>query len=160
MLEDLANRIAETDASLALQNTSFVVPLSQSLHIVGIAVLITCALTINARLLGIGARSRSTSDVITTALPWMWRALLLCALTGALQTFIEPLRQFGTMLYFYKMLLVAALAILTLWLQRMFRANASEWSSATVPASARSFAALSTVGWVTVIFLGRFIGYV
>jgi hypothetical protein len=160
VLESLANRIAATDASQLLQNTEFVVPLSQSLHIVGIAVLFTCSTMINLRLLGLGSSARSVSAVIGTALPWMWRALILCVVTGALQTFIEPLRQFVTTIYWWKLLLIAILAALTFDLQRRVRVQGGSWDTESPPASMRRFAAFSVVGWITVIFLGRFIGYV
>ncbi len=160
MLEELADWIAATDTSVFLQDAEFAVPLSQSLHIIGVAVLFASALMINVRLLGLGSKVRNVSAVMATSLPWMWRALLLCACTGALQTFIEPQRQFATTIYFWKMGLIAVLALLTWWLQRTSRAVGTAWDAQTPPASARSFALLSSLGWTLVIFFGRFIAYV
>jgi hypothetical protein len=160
VLEALGEWIAATDASVMLQDAGFVVPLSQSLHIVGIAVLFASALMINLRLLGLGSQARSVSAVIATALPWMWRALLLCVVTGVLQTFIEPQRQFETSIYFWKLFLIGLLALLTRWLQRTSRSQGSTWDAETPPASARSFAVSSSIGWIVVIFFGRFIAYV
>ena len=161
MFRSLAEQIANSNLSLILQNTSWVVPLTQSIHIVALSVLFASVLMISLQLLGVGARSRSVSQVAGTLLPWMWRALLVLLVTGMLQAFIEPVRQFITPIFWFKMLLVASLAVLTLWFSRTLRANVSAWDApATRPAAAKLFAVVSIIGWSTVIVFGRFIAYV
>jgi hypothetical protein len=161
MFRATADQIAASAASQALQNVLWIVPVSQSIHIVCLSVLFVAALKINLRVLGVGAQGRSVSQLVETLVPWMWRALLVLLLTGLLQTFIEPVRQFVTPIYWMKMLLVAVLALLTAWFARSVRARAAQWdAAATRPAAATVFAIVSTVGWLTVIAFGRFIGYV
>ena len=161
MFKDTADQIASSAASHYLQNVLWVVPVSQSMHILALSVLFASVLMISLRLLGAGAGGRSVSELADMLLPWMWRALLVLFLTGALQTFIEPVRQFITPIFWLKMLLVASLAVLTLWFSRTLRAHSATWDSpATRPASAKVFAVVSIVGWSTVIVFGRFIGYV
>ena len=71
------------------------------------------------------------------------------------------MRQFITPIFWIKMLLVASLALLTLWFSRTLRANVEAWdSAATLPGTAKLFAIVSIVGWTSVILCGRFIGYV
>ena len=161
MFKATAEQIAASGLSNSLQNILWVVPVSQSTHIVALAVLFSSAMLVSLRVLGVGAGGRSVSQLSATLVPWMWRALLVLLFTGALQTIIEPVRQFITPIYWLKLLLVAALALLTLWFSRTLRANAGAWDAAeTRPGVAKLFAVVSIVGWVTVIVLGRFIGYV
>jgi hypothetical protein len=161
MFRATAEQIAGSGLSHALQNTAWLVPVSQSTHIVALSVLFAAVLMIGLRLLGVGAGGRSVSQLAATLLPWMWRALLLLLLTGVVQTITEPVRQFITPIFWLKMLLVAVLALLTLWFSRTLRADAARWDSAqTRPAAARLFAVVSIAGWATVIVFGRFIGYV
>jgi hypothetical protein len=116
---------------------------------------------INLRLLGVGIRGRSVSQLVDTLVPWMWRALAVCFLTGAVQTITEPVRQFITPIYWWKMCLIVVMAVLTLWMSRSVRAHATEWNDAsTRPAAARVFAVVSSCAWVSIIVFGRFIGYV
>lgn len=161
MFKATAEQIAASDLSQALQNMLWVVPVSQSTHIVALSVLFASVLMISLRLLGVGAGGRSVSQLAGTLLPWIWRALLVLLLTGVLQTIIEPVRQFITPIFWLKMLLVAALALLTVWFSRTLRANVAAWDSpATRPPAAKLFAIVSIVGWSVVIVFGRFIGYV
>jgi hypothetical protein len=161
MFRSAAEQIANSQLSIILQNTSWVVPVTQSTHIIALSVLFASMLMISLRLLGVGAKSRSVSQLTGTLLPWVWRALLVLLLTGVLQAFIEPVRQFITPIFWLKMLLVALLAALTLWFSRTLRANVSAWDAqATRPAAAKLFAVVSIIGWSTVIVFGRFIAYV
>lgn len=161
MFRATAEQISNSHLSQSLQDMLWVVPVSQSTHIVALSVLFASMLMISLRLLGFGAGGHSVSQLSGALLPWMWRALLVLFLTGALQTLIEPVRQFITPIFWLKMLLVAVLALLTLWFARTLRANAATWDApATRPASARIFAVVSIIGWSTVIVFGRFIGYV
>lgn len=161
MLRAAAEQIAASDLSRTLQNVLWLVPVSQSIHIVALSILFASAILINLRLLGVGIGGRSVSQLTGTLLPWMWRALLVLFLTGSLQTLIEPVRQFITPIFWGKMALIAVLALLTLWYSRTLRANVAQWDSAERrPGVARAFAVFSTLGWLTVIVFGRFIGYV
>lgn len=161
MFRPFAERVAQSQLSKTLQDVSWIVPLSQSMHIVALSVLFASVMMISLRLLGVGTRGRSASQLAESLLPWMWRALTLLILTGALQTFIEPVRQFITPIFWLKMCLVALLSLMTWWFSRTVRANASQWATATaLPARMKLFAVTSIVGWSVVIVLGRFIGYV
>jgi hypothetical protein len=161
MFRATAEQIAGSGLSHTLQETSWLVPVSQSMHLVALSVLFAAALMISLRLLGVGAGGRSVSLLAGTLLPWMWRALLLLLLTGVVQTITEPVRQFITPIFWLKMLLVAVLSLLTLWFSRTLRAHVAVWDSAqTRPAAAKLFAVVSITGWATVIVFGRFIGYV
>jgi hypothetical protein len=161
MFRATAEQIAASGLSHRLQEVPWLVPASQSTHIVALSVLFASAMLINLRLLGVGIGGRTASQLAQTLVPWMWRALIVLLFTGALQTLIEPVRQFVTPIFWGKMVLVVLLALLTRWVARTLRDNAAQWDdAATRPAVARVFALVSTLGWVTVIAFGRFIGYV
>jgi hypothetical protein len=160
MFRQLADDIAASSISRTLSDALWVVPVSQSIHIICLAVLVTAALMINLRLLGVGARGRSVSSLVSTLAPWMWAALLGCFVTGAVQTIVEPVRQFVTPIYWYKMLLIVVMTLLTVWLIRTVRSHQVLWDGADRPAIARVFAVVSSLAWLTVITFGRFIAYV
>jgi hypothetical protein len=161
MFRQTADHIAASGISQSFQNALWVVPTSQSIHIVSLSVLFASAVMINLRLLNIGNKGRSVSQLVNTLVPWMWGALGLCLLTGAVQTITEPVRQFVTPIFWGKMGLIIVVAILTAVFARAVRANAAKWDSPTTrPGSARVFAVVSTLIWLTVIVFGRFIGYV
>ena len=161
MFRPFAEQIAASSVSEYLQSVTWVVPTSQSAHIVSLSVLFGSAMLVNLRLLGVGVRSRTVSDLADALLPWMWRALVVLLITGVIQTITEPVRQFITPIFWLKMLLIAALALLTLWMSRTLRASLARWNNDdTRPAIAKVLAVASIAGWITVIVFGRIIGYV
>jgi hypothetical protein len=161
MFRATAEQISASAVSQTLQNTLWVVPVSQSIHIISLSVLFASAVMINLRLLGIGKSGRSVSQLVETLVPWMWRALAVCLITGTIQTITEPVRQFVTPIYWMKMGLIIILAVLTAWFARTVRANVAKWDGeSTRPVVATVFAIGSTLAWLTVITFGRFIGYV
>ena len=155
-----ADWIANTSLSHWLQNVTWVVPTSQSIHIASVAVVFCCAVMISLRLLGLSASGRSVSQLVDTLVPWMYRALAVLLLTGAVQTVAEPVRQFVTPAFWLKMLMIPCVLALTIWFARQVRRNAAQWDTAgRRPAGAKWFALTSLCLWVGIIFCGRFIGY-
>jgi len=160
MVRAFAGWLATTWLSSKFQNILWVVPASQSIHIVSLAVVLASALMINLRLLGLGAGGRSVSQLAATLVPWMWRGLALLLLTGTVQTIAEPVRQFVTPAFWAKMVMIVVVMAMTTLFARTVRANAGRWDApATRPASARVFAVVSTLLWVAIVTCGRFIGY-
>jgi hypothetical protein len=160
MFRPLADWLAATPVSKTLADQAWVVPTSQSIHILAISVVFASAVMINLRLLGIGARGRSVSQLSHTLLPWIWRGLLVLLLTGIVQTLVEPVRQFVTPAFWAKMSLIALVAAMTALYARAVRRNASRWdSAASRPPQAKIFAVVSTLMWLAIIVCGRFIAY-
>jgi hypothetical protein len=160
MFRPFANWISSTPLSIAFQTHAFVIPTSQSIHILAVSVVFTSACMINLRLLGLGARGRSVSQLSTTLVPWMWRALLVLLCTGLIQTIAEPVRQFVTPAFWAKMIMVIAVSTMTAVYVGALRRNAAAWDEpSTRPRRAKVFAVLSTLLWLAIIACGRFIGY-
>ncbi len=152
--------ISATAFSEWLQDNLWVIPTSQSIHILCLSVVFASAVVISTRILGLGLGGRSVSQLVTTLVPWMYRALIGLLATGAIQTIAEPLRQFVAPVFWWKMLMIICVVILTAWFTRQVRRKAGAWDRAShVPFSARAFACVSLCLWIGIIFCGRFIGY-
>jgi hypothetical protein len=160
MLRPVADWIAATPLSKALSDQPWVVPTSQSIHILAVAAVFASALMINLRLLGVGARGRSASQLSDTLIPWMWRGLVVLLLTGGIQTLAEPVRQFVTPVFWAKMAMIIIVTVMTILFVRTLRRNAPLWDDVSSrPLQAKIFAVVSTLMWVAIIVCGRFIAY-
>jgi hypothetical protein len=159
MTHHWADWIAGTALSGWLQNEAWVVPASQSVHIVSVSVVFCCAVVISLRLRRIRASGRSVSQLVDTLVPWMYRALAVLLLTGLVQTVTEPVRQFVAPVFWWKMFMIICVLALTICFARAVRRNAAKWNTAPRPASAKWFALSSLALWVGIIVCGRFIGY-
>ncbi len=152
--------ISATAFSEWLQDNLWVIPTSQSIHILCLSVVFASAVVISTRILGIGMRGRSVSQLVGTLVPWMYRALIGLLVTGAIQTIAEPMRQFVAPVFWWKMLMIVCVVLLTAWFTRQVRLQAGAWDGpGKTPARARAFACASLCLWTGIIFCGRFIGY-
>jgi hypothetical protein len=155
-----ATWINDTPLSMWLQSHLWVVPTSQSIHLVMISIVFGCAVVLNLRLLGVSSNGRSISTLVRVLVPWMYFALVMLLITGLLQTITEPDRQFITPAFWWKMTMIVVVVCITVWFARAVRGNAAKWDSiATRPHVARLLAVVSLALWIGIIYCGRFIGY-
>jgi hypothetical protein len=161
MFRPFAEWLASTQLNHVFQEQStWLVPTSQSIHIISVCVLFTSAILISMRILGVTSVGRSVSQLTATLAPWMWGALGVLLLTGIIQTITEPVRQFVTPMFWAKMIMIVVVMAMTIVFTGRVRANAAAWDAATTrPSGARQFAIVSMVLWVAIIVCGRFIGY-
>ena len=158
MLKPLADKIASSDLSLMLQTQLWIVPTSQSIHILSVGVLFACALVINSRIFGIGSSGRTVLQLVEALVPCMWIALAGLLITGSVQTIAEPVRQFITPMFWAKMTMIVVVVVMTKVFAVRARANAKVADTTSSP-GARIFAVTSSVLWIAIIVCGRFIGY-
>jgi hypothetical protein len=155
-----ASWISKTSISVWAQHQEWIVPTSQSIHIIGVSIVFASAVLISLRTLGVGPSGRSVPQLVQTLRPWMYGALVALLLTGTLQTIIEPLRQFSATVFWIKMALVICVVAITTTFVRGVRRHPEGWSGRSgSSASAKLFAVVSLAMWIGIIFCGRLIGY-
>ena len=155
-----AQWLSETSWSLYLQKQAWIIVVSQSIHIVCVAVVFGSSMMISLRLLGLGSSGRKVSELVATLVPWIYRALIVLLLTGIEQTIAEPFRQFMAAAFRWKMLLVVITVVLTMYFARAVQARAAAWDDAQArPVGAKIFAVTWLGLWLGIVWCGRFIGY-
>ena len=125
----------------------------QSIHIVGIAVVIGTALMISLRILGVSGMDQTMPQTMNRFGPWLSGTLWLLLATGILLVIGEPVRELVTFSFWLKMLLVAVMALLA----GRFRSGLRKQQR--IGASVRWMTVLSFVIWACIIVLGRLIAY-
>jgi len=154
-MHSLTEGIYGTALSSAIRDNSWVVPLVQSIHIVAVAVVVSCALVTELRIAGIVAPDESMELVAQRYLPWMWRALAVLLATGLVMIIGEPERTLSNVIFWIKMALVSGAVLASLGLRRPLLRPATPPDKA--PAKVLAWALLAL--WVAVIFCGRWIAY-
>lgn len=161
MFRSFADWVATTPISATFQDQMWIIPTSQSIHIIAVSIVFASALTINLRLFGIGSSLRSVSQVTNALWPWIWRGLLVLLATGIVQTIAEPVRQFVTPEFWVKMTMIIINVVITGVYANAVRRHSAIWDKReTRPSSGTAFAVVSTLLWVGIIVCGRLIGYV
>jgi hypothetical protein len=159
-LKGFSDWLAASSLSMSLQGVSWMVPTVQTLHILAIAAVLSSASMINLRLVGVGSRSQSMADVSMRFVPWVWYAIGVLALSGAVLILIEPARPLTNPVFFVKLVLIVGVAILMLAIWLPLRHDCLYWErSAQRRWIGWSVAALSWMLWIGIICAGRWIAY-
>ncbi len=159
MLLALSGWLSNTGLSQGIRNVSFIVPLMQTIHILGIAAVMGTVVLIDLRVLGLAVRSQSVQGMVQRLLPPMWTALVILLLSGGALVMAEPNRSVVNPAFQAKMVMLLAVVALTLLLTRSLRAQESVGSEPVRAGPAKMIAAVSIAIWIAIIFAGRFIAY-
>jgi len=75
MIQHFCAWLSETSLSVAFQSWEWFVPLVQTLHILGIAIVLIAVYTLSFRLVGLSRSAQPLAALLGKSLPWTWRAL-------------------------------------------------------------------------------------
>jgi len=159
MLNHFSAWLTNTPLTVFLENAAWAVPLIQTLHILMIAVVFGGAAFINLRILGLLDTEQPLPNVFSRFLPPLTVGVVVLAVTGVLLIASEPNRAIFRVVFWVKMGLVVA-ALLATWGQRRWVAAGLAGAAKPSALAYRLLAVVSVGLWVSVIFAGRWIGYV
>jgi hypothetical protein len=160
-LDSFCTWLAATPVSQTIQTIDWIVPAVQTIHILAVAAVVTSALMINLRLLGVRGNDQSVAGVARRFLPFIWWPLPVLAATGAILIAAEPARALENPVFLLKMGLLLSAAGVTLAYQLPIRNNASFWElSAGRKRAGRLIASTSIPLWIAIVCAGRWIAYV
>jgi hypothetical protein len=161
VIEAFCDWLSTTSLSVAFQSANWFVPLVQTVHIIAVAILLMTLYLIGIRLLGLNSQSPSLAATMTKSRVWIWSALCVLLVTGALLTITEPARELLNWVFRTKMVLVLLLAIIVAILQSRLRRDPDYWT-ASEPRRlvGRCVGALVLIIGAGIITAGRWIAYV
>ncbi len=152
--------LSETPMSLLIQNVQWIIPLTQCIHIVCIAIVISSAGLMGMRLFNLTARETPTAAYAARFLPWIWYSLPILLLSGSILIIGEPSRSLENPAFQLKMLLLIGAMIATFILHRPINHEPAYWElTAGHQRTAKIVAAVSLALWCGIIFCGRWIAY-
>ena len=161
MVKQFAEWLSTTSPSVFIQNhNSWVIPAIQSIHIVGIGIVLGSALMIYLRILGWAGLDQTLRQTTTRFIPWLTGGLWLMLVTGLLMVIGEPVRELVTFSFWLKMLLLAVSTAIVTVFQISLRKHEQLWEEILVKRrSIRGLAILTFLIWLGIIILGRLIAY-
>lgn len=160
-LKGFTDWLAATPLSHFLQiEEVWAIPAIQTVHIVGIGITMGSAFMLTLRVIGVSGMDQTLVEAQRRYLPWLTGALLLLLASGALLIVAEPAREFFSLSFRLKMVLVALCAVIAIWFGRSVRRRAAHWEQRCGrDRTVRVLAAATLLLWIAIIFLGRFIAY-
>lgn len=134
-------------------------PVIQTVHILGIAVVMGTVVFLNLRLLGLARSSQSISQFTSLIQSWFWLAIVSNVISGAFFVLARPNRYFNNPVFVWKMGFLAAAAALAAYVFWRHRKHADFWDLPAQLWHRRGIALLSIGLWIMVIMAGRWIAY-
>jgi hypothetical protein len=160
LLLDFCYYLENTPLSLAFQDTSWVIPSAQSIHILAIAATLIASLMINLRLLRISGNELSIASVISRYTPIMWFTVPMLLATGAILIIAEPARSLANSAFQLKMLMLCIVLVLHYWLLRVSDRDSFFWNASPKKRSLASTLAVCSIAlWIGIVSCGRWIAY-
>jgi len=142
-------------------STWLIVPLSQTIHILAVSVLMICVGLLNLRALGIAGRRESFGNLANEVMPYIWTALAVLLFTGTVQTIAEPTRELLSTAFATKMALLVAVVSIAALFQATTKKDANYWDrSAERQWMVSVLGAVSLFLWLGIAAAGRLIAYV
>jgi len=153
--------LASTPPSVFIQeHNAWAIPAIQSVHIVGIGLVMGSVLMIDLRILGLAWTDQTLGQTTSRFGPWLTGSLWLLLVTGLLMVVGEPVRELVTFSFWLKMALVALGTVVAVAFQRTLRREERRWDDgASHGRSIKTLAVVTFLVWIAVIFLGRLIAY-
>jgi hypothetical protein len=156
--------LAGTPLSVLFAQTSWLVPATQTIHIVAIALLFSAVLMVTLHIVGMIAPRQSLAATVARFRAWFWGALVMLAATGAILIITEPPRELTAVSFWLKMTALAIGIAIAIAFLRSIDRDPARWEI-TRQGTPHQVAARRTLGlitllvWCVVVFLGRFIAY-
>jgi hypothetical protein len=152
--------LSRTSLSLAIQTHEWVIPTIQSIHIVGIGIVLVSVFMIVLRVLGLAGRDQSLVETTGRFGPWLFSALYVMLATGTLMVIGEPARELLAFSFWLKMSLVVIATIVAGTFESSVRKNEASWESSIIKnRSTKSLALFTLLIWIAIVILGRLIAY-
>ena len=143
-----------------IRNSLFLFPLIESFHVIGLTMVFGTTVILDLRLLGIASTRRPFRRVASDVLKWIWAAFGLTGMTGLLMFITNADVYYHNFYFRSKMALLALAGINMVIFELTAGRSVHQWDKdVRAPVSARTAAALSLLLWITIIFLGRWIGF-
>jgi hypothetical protein len=161
MVKQFAEWLSTTSPSVFIQNhNGWVIPTIQSIHIIGIAVVLGSMFMIYLRILGWAGMDQTLRQTTSRFGPWVTGGLYLMLVTGVLMVIGEPVRELVTFSFWLKMFLVAVSTLFAVAFQLSLRKHEQRWEETLIKRrSIQGLAILTFLIWVCIIILGRLIAY-
>ena len=157
MIQLFCDWLANTPLSLRIQTVMWIIPAVQTIHILCVAIVMSCMAMLDLRLVGVAGRKYPISRMVGRFVPWVWGALPILLATGTILIIGEPSRELLNPYFRAKMLMLAIVVVLTFLVQRQNKKDEGFWEARR--ATAALAGAASLLLWVGIVTAGRWIAY-
>ena len=161
MFEKLFAALQAAPWAQAISESTWLFPTIETVHVLALTLVVGSIMVVDLRLLNLASRNRPVRELVAEVLPWTWAAFVGAAITGGLLFSSAATRYWGIWPFRAKMvmLMLAALNMAVFHLGAYRKVEAWDRAPASPPAAAKLAGGLSLLIWLSIITLGRWIGF-
>jgi hypothetical protein len=150
-----------TSVGTAIRQSLWLFPAIETVHLLGMAMLVGTVSVLDMRLLGWAARQRRVSQLAARLIPWAWVGFSVQVVTGVLLFSSEAVKIYANPAFRLKMLLLVVAGVQALIFQTIVSQKLPTWDERpSLPIAAKVIGLSSILLWVGIVTAGRFIGFV
>jgi len=159
-LYHLCQWIYTTQLSTSIRESTWVFPIIESIHTLGIVLVVGTVSVFDLRLLGFIMKREPVSRIGRQVLPWTWAGFSVMFVTGLLLSIAESATNYHNAAFRIKLLLLLLVGLNPLIFHLTIYRSVNTWDIANVtPLRARAAATCSLALWTGIIIAGRMIAY-
>lgn len=158
---DICTWLENSPLGVAITESEWLFPTIETFHVLALTLVIGSIAMLDLRLLGVSNRNRGVIQLADETLPWTWSAFVVAVISGSLM-FVGAATTYYDNVPFRIKLVLLVLAGLNMAVFHLTAYKAVHGWNFTLPTpqAARIAASLSLLFWVSVVFAGRWIGFV
>jgi hypothetical protein len=142
--------------SKTINDSKWLFPAIEGVHIVALALLFGAVIVLNLRLLGVGIRQRPVSELAQELAPWTFCSLIVILSSGVLLFATEATKSYRSMPFRIKIVLLVTAIVFHYTVSRRIVSREGEPHH---PMLAKAAAVFAIALWVSVGLAGRAIGF-
>jgi hypothetical protein len=147
-------------SSIAIRESVFGYPYLLTAHAVSMALFAGLIIMMDLRLLGWAFKRTPLSQVQKQLFPWQMFTMVASSITGAILLYGQPLRYYGKVFFWTKMVLMVFAGLNALYFHYTTYKTVAAWDTVDRPPfGAKLAGALSIVLWFGVVIFGRITAY-
>jgi hypothetical protein len=143
-----------------MQNSLWPFPAMETLHIIGIVLLVSSVSILDLRLLGVMLKQQPVSVLTKRILPWAWVGFSIQVTSGFLLFATEPEKLYSSEPFRLKMLMIVLVGVNALLFHSLVYRDVESWDTrADTPLGAKIAGSFSILLWIGIITAGRWIAF-
>jgi hypothetical protein len=160
LLQHLCQVLYDSHIGTAIRESDYAFPIIESVHVLGITLLVGTIALLDLRMLGLVLRSISVTRIARTVFPLTWTGFAVMFTSGFLLFWAEAAKNYSNPAFRIKLILLALVGLNPLIFHTTIYRRVHEWEVLEVsPWRARAAAIASLTLWSGVIVAGRLIAY-
>jgi hypothetical protein len=160
MFENALNWLHDSAIAEAIRSGEWWFPAIETVHVLSLATVFGSILLVDLRLVGLSSRTSAVSRLTQETLPYTWAAFGMAVLTGSLMFISKAPVYFHNLQFRLKFVFMLLAGVNMLLFHSGIYRRVAQWDlTLPPPTAARIAGALSIAFWLSIIALGRWVGF-